>query len=342
MGRPYGLLRAGFPFVKTLGMRRLTNFPVDLALGNEGRLYVLCRADPDLAVVRKYTVNDEDLGEFGEEPSYWGDAEGQMSWPVNVICNAEENLFISDEGLHRISSFDPDGKFLGCWGEHGSNQGQLNRPSGIAFDTDENVYVSDTGNHRIQKFTKDGQFILSWGSHGVDEGEFDMPWGITVDELGDVYVADWNNHRIQKFTADGKFLFGLGSLGTGDGEFDGPSDVAVDLDGDIYVADWGNNRVQLFNPEPRYVQKFIGDATLSQSARDYMMTNANPNRQRDMADLEPTKLLRQPTAVVVDNNFTMFVVDNGSNRLQVYQKEAIHLESHQFAPPQRSARLAQE
>ena len=33
MGRPYGLLRAGFPFYKTLGMRRLTNFPIDIALG---------------------------------------------------------------------------------------------------------------------------------------------------------------------------------------------------------------------------------------------------------------------------------------------------------------------
>ena len=36
MGRPYGLLRAGFPYIKTLAMRRVTNFPVDLALGQEG------------------------------------------------------------------------------------------------------------------------------------------------------------------------------------------------------------------------------------------------------------------------------------------------------------------
>ena len=38
MGRPYGLLRAGFPYTKTLAMRRVTNFPVDLALGQEGRI----------------------------------------------------------------------------------------------------------------------------------------------------------------------------------------------------------------------------------------------------------------------------------------------------------------
>ena len=36
MGRPYGLLRAGFPYLKTVGMRRVTNFPVDLAIGADG------------------------------------------------------------------------------------------------------------------------------------------------------------------------------------------------------------------------------------------------------------------------------------------------------------------
>ena len=33
MSRPYALLRAGFPYVKSLGMRRVTNDPIDIALG---------------------------------------------------------------------------------------------------------------------------------------------------------------------------------------------------------------------------------------------------------------------------------------------------------------------
>ena len=40
MGRPYGLLRAGFPYLKCLSMRRTTNFPIDIAIGKEGRLYI--------------------------------------------------------------------------------------------------------------------------------------------------------------------------------------------------------------------------------------------------------------------------------------------------------------
>jgi len=337
MARPHGLLRAGFPYLKSLGMRRLTNFPVDLTLGAEGRIYILNRQQ-DLAQIRKYSFDDEDLGNFGTV----GDGEDELQWPVSIIADSEENLFISDESHHRISSFDKEGEFLGTFGEYGSSYGQLNRPAGIVFDADENIYVVDSKNHRIQKFTKDGKFILGWGSHGDGDGEFDLPWGITVDELGDVYVADWRNDRVQKFSADGEFTMKFGKSGSANGEFSRPTDVAVDLDGDIYVCDRGNNRVQLFNAEARYVDKFIGDATLSKIGREYMMTNASPNRIRDMAVLEPQKRLRQPRSIAVDSDMRLYITDTGSYRIQVYQKEAIHLNSQQFAPPMRSVTLHQE
>ena len=38
----------------------------------------------------------------------------------------------------------------------------------------------------------------------------------------------------------------------------------------------------------------------------------------------------------------LFVTDTGSYRVQVYQKEVIHLEPHQIAPPMRSVTLHQE
>jgi sugar lactone lactonase YvrE len=212
----------------------------------------------------------------------------------------------------------------------------------MAFDADENIYVVDSLNHRVQKFTNEGALILSWGSQGDEEGQFELPWGITVDELGDVYVADWRNDRVQKFAPDGDFVFTFGETGSENGEFNRPTDVAVDLDGDIYVCDRGNNRVQLFNAEGRFVDKFVGDATLSMVARDYMMTNASPNRIRDMAVLEQQKALRQPKGIAVDSEGRLFITDTGSYRLQVYQKEAIHLKPHQLAPPMRSVTLHQE
>ena len=336
MGRPYALLRAGFPYIKTLGTRSVTDYPADVAIGGDGVLYVLCRYNIDgNFLVRKLTYEEEDMGSIGTR----GTGDESCLWPVNIIVNHEDNLYISDEASHQIVMFTKDGDFLGKWGEEGDGDGQLSRPSGLAFDADENIYVVDTLNHRVQQFTKDGDFLRKWGGFGNGEGQFDMPWGITVDELGDAYVADWRNDRIEKFSADGEFIFQLGSSGSGDGEFKRPTGVAVDRDGDIYVADCGNNRVQLFSAEGRYIQKFTGDATLSQLGRRYILANAVPLRLRETVNLEPQKLFRSPKSVRLDGQGRMFVAEEESYRIQVYQKDAIPLEPHQIAPPLRSAKL---
>ncbi len=331
--RPHALLRAGFPYLTTLGMRRVTTFCMDLAIGDEGRLYVLCRNDlPNPFAgsnnIRRMNWDGEDLGTIGST----GSGDGAFIWPACLVRDRAENLYVSDEGLHRISAFSGEGDFLGKWGTQGSGPGELNRPSGLAFDAEENLYVADTLNHRIQKFTKDGKFLDQWGRQGAGEGEFNMPWGLTVDADGDVYVADWRNDRVQKLSPDGAFITQFGRSGDGDGEFNRPSGVAVDADGDIYVADRGNNRVQLFDRGGRFVEKFLGDATLSKMGRDYIMANPKVLRLREMVSLEPTKRLRSPTSVRVDAEGRLYVVDFASHRIQVYKKEAYPLAEDEVMP----------
>jgi DNA-binding beta-propeller fold protein YncE len=334
MARPHALLRAGFPYLKTLGMRRVTSNPVDVAIGGDNRLYVLCRSTIQTEI-RRYTFEDDDLGPVSGP----GTAEGKLLWPAALIVDREENLYVSDEACHRVSAFSRDGELLRCWGEHGRGDGQLDRPSGLAFDPDGNIYVSDTMNHRIQRFTSEGRFLAKWGVYGDGDGELNMPWGLHVDEQGDVYVADWRNDRIQKFTPDGELILSFGASGSGDGQFNRPSGVASDPDGDIYVADWGNDRVQLFSHEGRYVDKFIGDATLSRSARQYVLANALTLRLRETARLEPQKRLRGPISVRVDSNGRMYIPDYGSHRIQVYQKESYPLKPDQLSDVPRSPTL---
>ena len=106
----------------------------------------------------------------------------------------------------------------------------------------------------------------------------------------------------------------------------------MDGDGDIYVADWGNDRVQLFNPEGRYVEQFLGDANLSESARAYVMANPITLRLREMSRLEPARRFRGPISVRVDDQGRMLVPDFGSHRIQVYKKESYPLEERQLTP----------
>ena len=182
---------------------------------------------------------------------------------------------------------------------------------------------------------------MAWGEGGAGEGEFDRPWGSAVDELSDVYVADWGNDRVQKFSSDGEYLMSFGPSGNGHdaGVLRRPSGVDVDSDGDVYVADWGNNRVVQFDANGRYVDRFIGDATLSKVGMRYIRGNLKILRQREMTALEPTKRLRKAPSVKVDDNGTMYIVDHGGHRLQIYQKEAYPLEPHEISEDPRSPSL---
>jgi len=335
LAKPHALLRAGFPYYTTLGMRRYTTYCMDLALGEEGRIYVLCRDDGQGGNIRRTNWDDEDLDVIGSG----GSGDGQFMWPVALIRDGAENLYVSDEGLHRISAFSRDGKFLGKWGKHGSGDGELNRPSGVNFDQDENIFIADTMNHRVQKFTKDGRYLAKFGRHGTGDGELNLPWGVALDEDGSVYVSDWGNHRVQKFGPGGEFVMKFGQRGPGEGEFNGPAGIAVDRDGDIYVADRGNNRVQMFDASGRYVDRFIGDATLSKAGRRYILANPKVLRAREMTTLEQSRRLRGPTSVRLDSEGRLYITDFGCHRVQVYKKEAYALGPDDIFPVPKSPSL---
>ena len=337
-------VRSAYRYSHTIGIfavigRGFTT-PVDMAQGPDGVMYVLCRDSSDMEDrsvnkrVSMCTVDEDYLGAF----SIGGTSEGKVMWPASIALDKDENIYISDEALHRISIFDKSGASLGSWGVKGSGTGELDRPAGITFDQDDNLLVADGLNNRVQRFTRDGRYLGGWGKAGGGDGEFNMPWGIAVDQAGNVYVADWRNDRIQKFDPDGGFLAGWGGSGQGDGRFHRPAGVALDLDGDIYVADWGNERVQVLGADGSFRTGFRGEATLSKWAKDYFVSNQDELEEREKADMEPEldllpedylrdesaaieKIFWGPTAVKVDSQGRVYVVESCRHRIQVYLKE---------------------
>jgi DNA-binding beta-propeller fold protein YncE len=339
MTRPHGLLRAGYPYLNTLGMRRVTNFPADIAFSGKGDAYILMRS-AGVAAIRIWPLEDmEFLTDELKGIGSYGNDDGQFIWPVQIVTDRDGHIFVSDEAIHRITRFDQEGEFVSKWGVEGDSDGEFNGPTGIAFDPDGNLVVVDSKNHRVQRYTAEGEYLGGFGSHGAGPGEFDLPWGVHVDELGDVYVADWGNNRYQVFSSDGTLKNAVARPGSGEGEFNRPTGIAVDAHGDVYVADWGNDRVQMFNSDGQYIWTFRGDASLSKVARQYMMTNAVPNRLREMGRLEKEKYLRRPRSVRVDDELRLFIPDYESYRVQIYQKDAIPLDETQFAAPLRNPTL---
>ena len=321
----FGISTRTYHYDRTLGRGDFSGAgfrnPADLALGPEGRIYVISRGweyRPDTVRITIMTYEEDYLGQF----SQGGEGPGEFIGATCIALDSAQNVYVTDEWLDRISVFDRDGDFLDHWGESGSGDGRLSKPAGIAFDADDNAYVVDGGNNRVQVFTKDGKFLAKWGEAGSGEGQFNLPWGVTVDARGDVYVADWRNDRVQKFSADGRFLAEFGETGDLVGQFNRPTDVAVDKDGDIYVADWRNDRVQVLSPDGRHVTTFTGDGGISKWAQEKLNANPDMIKQRAMIrDLEPERRLWRPKGLEIDDQGRIIIVDSNRDRLQVYQKD---------------------
>jgi DNA-binding beta-propeller fold protein YncE len=325
----------------TVGMTTMEGrgfyYPVDTAIGKDGRFYVVSRTLENVSRGVRVTMCNSESEYFGTFGSY-GEGDGQFIWPSAAAVDSQGRVYICDEHLHRISVFDQSGEFVSRWGAPGTEEGQLDTPSGIAIDQQDNVYVSDTHNHRIQKFSSDGKYISSFGAKGDGVGQLNLPWGLILDAKGDVYVADWGNDRIQKFSPEGVPIAQYGNSGSGDGEFHRPSCVAVDGDGYIYVADWGNERVQVLNPSGEFVIKLKGQATLSDWAANFLSINVEEAAARSRANLEPEieyfvddpheesshieKYFWSPVSVKLDSAGTLYVTESNRHRIQVYKRGA--------------------
>ena len=262
-----------------------------------------------------------DFGSFGSK-------DGQFIRPTSLAVGRDGNVYVADEWLTRISIFDKDGVYLGKWGARGSGDGELDRPWGLAFDRDDNLLVVDSDNSRVQRLTKEGDFLDRWGAEGASEGQFRMPWGITLDREGDIYVADWGNGRVQKLTPDGRHLMTFGGPGSGPGELKRPSGVAVDDEGDVYVTDWISHRVHAYGPDGSYITTFVGDARqISQWGQRTLEASPDLVKARNrVKSFEPEWRFWYPTAVAVDGEQRIVIVDQQRHRLQVYVKEKDYVE----------------
>jgi DNA-binding beta-propeller fold protein YncE len=311
----------------TIGALALTgrgfSNPIDLTIVPNGMLYVVNRSNSSQASqgavrVTICTIDQEYIGTmagFGEEE------DGGLVWPTAITHDSQGNIYISDEHRNDVQVFNRDHEFVRKWGTLGSGPSDMNRPAGLATDGDDNIFVVDHMNNRIQKRRPDGTVVSQWGSAGSGPGELNLPWGICTDKDGNVYVADWRNDRVQKFTNDGQYISTIGRSGSGIGELSRPANVAVDEKGNVYVADWGNERVSVFTDLGFPLTTIIGDSEMSKWGAEFLSANQDLIEGRKiMADGTPEKRLHGPTAVEIDEQGRVIIVDSCRHRLQIYER----------------------
>ena len=189
--------------------------PTGLGLDSEGNIIAFHRSGrtwdtdiiTDLSLIGENTISTI-KATTGEILKSWG--KNLFIMPHGLEVDKEDNIWVTDCGLHQVFKFDSNGNLLMTLGEakvSGNDSQHFDLPTDVAVTADGSFYVSDGyGNSRVIKFSKDGRYLYEWGKFGNKQGEFNIPHGIDLDNEGNVYVADRENNRIQKFDAKGNFI----------------------------------------------------------------------------------------------------------------------------------------
>lgn len=217
----------------------------------------------------------------------------QMDSPIDVACDSNDDIYVSDSARRQIYVFDAKGRFLRTI-EGGGADGRLLRPTGMVLDRKaRRIYVTDTQRHQLMVFGMDGSLIQTIGRRGRGPGEFNFPTAVTL-SAGRVYVVDAMNFRIQAFTPEGEFVSAFGQLGTQSGTLNRPKGIAADTDGNLYVVDALFETVQVFNPDGQLLYYFGS-------------TGSEPGQ------------FQLPSGISIDERDRIYVADSLNRRIQVFR-----------------------
>ena len=226
---------------------------------------------------RKAEASDENAHPLGRPKPPLPPIDGLFRQVTDMSWDSAGNIYISDGYINsRVAKFDPEGNWVGSWGEPGSGPGQFSTLHAIVTDDKDRIYVADRGNARIQVFDTMGKLLsilridvpapadarVAIGNRPAETGappaangtlRPGSPWAlcITPGPTQYLYVADAFPGRIYKLTLDGKVLGWLGSTGKVLKKFGWIHELACPAENEVYVAELLNWRAQKLILHPR-------------------------------------------------------------------------------------------
>jgi trimeric autotransporter adhesin len=198
-----------------------------------------------------------------------------LIFPSGLAVDAAGNLFIADQGNHRVRMVAAATGVIttvagtgtaGFGGDGGAaTAAQLYYPSDVAVDTLGNLIVADDSNHRVRMVAAATGVITTVAGTGTAgfsgdagmaaEAQLNYPTGVALDAVGRVFIADSYNSRVRMVDPSTGVITTVAGTGVSGFAGDGgpateawvsyPVGVHVDGAGNLLIVDGGNHRIRV-------------------------------------------------------------------------------------------------
>ena len=303
--------------------------PRGLAMDAAGNLYIAERGSHKILKFSPATSSTVIVA--GSSQGFGGDGQtldkALLSLPQAVAFDGAGNLYIADNGNHRVRMISADFKSIstvagsGARGADGDGGPALSASFSdvftIAADNAGNVYVADTYNGKVRMIGGDGSINTIAGGNGGDGGpatqsQFIFPALLTNGPDGSLYVTELN--RVRKIDSSGIITTVAGNGSTGFSGDNGPATsaslglypngTALDAAGNLYIADTSNNVIRRVDSSTGVITTAVGDP-------QQLFCILVPNGPAASASL------CSPQAVAFDSAGNMYISNNQSSAVYV-------------------------
>lgn len=253
-----------------------------------------------------------------------------MTYAWLVETDDDNNIYISDDGQHKIHKFDQNGNYIKSW-----NTGY--KPEEMLV-IDNKIYTA-VYNYSIEIYDLDGNFIERWSlaSRYVQyirtDGEY-------------IYVTGWNPGRNYKFSLDGELQSG----------YPKNREPYLDLgfaissnDHEMYFYNISKRQLRIFDMDYNFIRSYgydvnsngaLSDPTyIAASEKYYYIISSTENRIDKIDKITGNSINRfgslgsgdgqfsYPRFVSLDSNENVYILDTQNDRVVVYDSSGNFLKN---------------
>lgn len=310
-----GSATAGFSGDGGQAINANINNPMGMALDIQGNLYIADTYNQRVRMVDATTGIITTIAGNGIA-GFSGDnglaTAAKLNYPVDVVLDAQGNIYISDNGNCRIRKVTvatgiittvAGNGLTGFSGDGGAaTAARIYWPQKITLDPQGHLFIADYQNNRIRRvdagtgiittFAGTGSAGFSGDGGAPSSAQLNGPSGVAFDAQGNLFIVDMNNNRIRKVDVLNGTISTIAGNGTaafwGEGDpasaaiFYWPANLCFDTQGNTYIADYWNNRVRKINVNTGRITTIAGNGFVGASGDGGPSTAAQLNRPLDL------------------------------------------------------------